>query len=109
MPKFNVRAIPVHTGPAPPPPVPADKKPSAYKALKHGETNVVVMPGLSGLGGGEEIRRAAGGRPTKEDARKHKMAMASTAIAALLESKPSKAKIREYMEARIVQLTEEKR
>jgi hypothetical protein len=54
----------------------------------------------------EETKR---GRPSKEETRRRKMAMASDAIAMLIESKPTKNKIRNYLEDRIAQLDMEKR
>jgi hypothetical protein len=100
MSRFNVRAIGAPQ--APPPPLVADKKPSAYNAMKHGTPvtmpmNVVV----------EEPKKK--GRPSKDDIRKHKLAMASSKIAVLVESKPTRNKIRDFLESRILELDEEKR
>jgi ribosomal protein L12E/L44/L45/RPP1/RPP2 len=50
-----------------------------------------------------------GGRPSKEELRRHKLAMASAGIASLMEAKPTKKKIHEYMEKRILELEMEKR
>lgn len=50
-----------------------------------------------------------GGRPSKEDIRRHKLAMASAGITILMSSKPTKKKIHEYMEKRILELEMEKR
>jgi hypothetical protein len=50
-----------------------------------------------------------GGRPSKEELRRHKLAMASAGIALLIEAKPTKKKIHEYMEKRILELEMEKR
>jgi hypothetical protein len=49
------------------------------------------------------------GRPSKEEARRQKMALASEAIAALCSDKPTRAKVRDYFESRIHELDEEKR
>lgn len=49
------------------------------------------------------------GRPTKDDIRRQKMDQASAAIVALLNNKPTKNKVREYITGRIAQLNEEKR
>ena len=107
MSRFNVRAIaPPSIGP--PPSVPADKKPSAYAAMKHGTTNVVVMPSSSSEGG-EAPTKSRGGRPSKDELRRRKLATASAYIQVLLAGKPSKAKVREHFQNRILQLTEEKK
>jgi hypothetical protein len=50
-----------------------------------------------------------GGRPSKEELRKRKLALASAGIAALVGNKPTRAKIRDYLESRIMELDEEKR
>lgn len=101
MSRFNVRPIALI------PPlaevIPQDKKPSAYHAMKYGiTTSSAPTPPPTP----EEPKK---GRPSKEDIRKRKMDMASTAISALLESKPTKAKIRSHIESRIAELDEEKR
>ena len=98
MSRFNVRAIGV---PQAPPPLVADKKPSAYNAMKHGTP--VTMP----MNVVEEPKKK--GRPSKDDIRKHKLAMASSKIAVLVESKPTRNKIRDFLESRILELDEEKR
>lgn len=106
MSRFNVRAIAV-AGPPPPPSVPYDKKPSAYAAMKDGPSNVVVYP--SSPSSAPVTEKAKKGRMTKDDARKHKMDLASAGIQVLVVSKPNKNKIREYIKNRILQLDDEKR
>lgn len=106
MSKFNVRPIPP---PAPPTvSVPHDKKPSAYSAMNssRGTPDVIshVGPAVAPV---EEKKK--GGRPSKEDIRRHKLAMASAGITILMSSKPTKKKIHEYMEKRILELEMEKR
>lgn len=49
------------------------------------------------------------GRPNKEETRRKKMALASATIGILVNSKPTKAKIEEYMLKRITELDAEKR
>lgn len=105
MSRFNVRAIGT-AGPPPPPSVPYDKKPSAYAAMKDGASNTVVYPSHTAEAAPEKIKR---GRMTKDDARKHKMDMASAGIQVLVVSKPNRNKIREYIKNRILQLDDEKR
>jgi hypothetical protein len=56
-----------------------------------------------------EDEPAKKGRPSKEEARRHKMAMASEAIAALCSDKPTRNKVRKYFEGRVMELDEEKR
>ena len=97
--RFNVRAIGAPQ--APPPPLVADKKPSAYNAMKHGTP--VTMP----MNVVEEPKKK--GRPSKDEIRKHKLSMASDQIAVLVESKPTRNKIRDFLESRILELDEEKR
>ena len=84
----------------------ADKKPSAYHAMKHGTsiptTNTIVMAPPE-----EEPKKK--GRPSKDEIRKHKLSMASDQIAVLVESKPTRNKIREFLRSRITQLDDEKR
>ena len=107
MSRFNVRAIaepipvPIH--------VPMNKQPSAYDAMRR--RSVKTAPSISSVSpaGNVVVESVKKGRPTKDDLRRQKMDMASAAIALLVESKPTKAKIREYMEARIAQLNVEKR
>lgn len=95
MSRFNVREI---IAPPPPPPhVIHDKKPSAYSAMKHGGPPVHV----------EEPKKK--GRPSKEDVRKHKLSMADAGIQMLVETKPTRNRIREYFQSRIEELDEEKR
>jgi len=99
--RFNVR--PLALIPPLPETIPHDKKPSAYHAMKHGITTVsapIEKPVV------EEPKK---GRPSKEEIRKRKLDMASNAISALVESKPTKAKIRSHIESRIAELDEEKR
>jgi len=92
--------------------VPADKKPSAYAALKGRETKKSaamdsVVSHISSFADEPEPRKR--GRPSKDELRKHKMSLASASIAMLVNDKPTKKKIQEYMERRIAQLNEEKR
>lgn len=103
MQRFNVRqtSAPI----APPPPTVADKKPSAYHAMKHG-TSIPMMNTVSMVPEEEPKKK---GRPSKDDIRKHKLAMASDQIAVLVESKPTRNKIREFLSSRITQLDDEKR
>jgi hypothetical protein len=54
----------------------------------------------------EDVKK---GRTTKDDLRRQKMDMASAAIVMLLNNKPTRNKVREYMTGRIAQLNEEKR
>lgn len=103
MSRFNVR--PTFAPPAIPPSVPHDKRPSAYDAMKGRASNVVVMAEAPHV---EDPKRGKG-RPSKEEVRKRKLALASASIASLVSSKPTKAKIQEYMENRIMELDEEKR
>jgi len=49
------------------------------------------------------------GRPSKDELRRHKLAMVSDQIALLVESKPTRNKIRDFMSSRITQLDDEKR
>jgi len=49
------------------------------------------------------------GRPSKDEVRRHKMAMASAGIALLCGDKPTRNKVHKYFEARIASLDEEKR
>jgi hypothetical protein len=103
MQRFNVRQTTAPVA-AVPPPI-ADKKPSAYHAMKHGTsipmTNTIMMEPA------EEPKKK--GRPSKDEIRKHKLSMASDQIAVLVESKPTRNKIREFLRSRITQLDDEKR
>jgi len=83
----------------------SDKKPSAYAAMKHGGGHDVITH----VGSPEPEPAKKKGRPSKEEVRKHKLAMASDRIAILVESKLTKAKIREYFQSRIMELDEERR
>ena len=89
----------------PPPPMIRDKKPSAYSAMKHGDT-ISHIPSSATVAVEGPTKR---GRPSKEEARKHKLQMASSVIATLIASKPKKEKIREYISARIMELDAEKK
>ena len=46
---------------------------------------------------------------TKDDARKHKMDLADARIQVLVTMKPTRAKIRDYIQSRIMELDEQKR
>jgi hypothetical protein len=67
--------------------------------MKHG--NEVISP--------IEEPKEKRGRPTKEEVRRHKLAMADTHIQLLVEDKPTRNKIRNYIEHRILELESEKR
>ena len=99
MSRFNVRPI----TPAAPPMVPLipNRKPSAYTAMKLGAT----APALNTIS--EDVPKK-GVRQTKEEMRKHKMSLATAKVAMLVESKPTKAKIRDFMESRMLELDAEK-
>jgi hypothetical protein len=103
MSRFNIRQISAPVA-AVPPPI-ADKKPSAYSAMKHG-TSIPMMNTISMVPMEEPKKK---GRPSKDDVRKHKLAMASDQIAVLVESKPTRNKIRDFLSSRITQLDDEKR
>lgn len=107
MSRFNVR--PISEPVAAPIYVPKDKQPSAYDAMKHRSGKAAPFVSSVSPAGNVLVEPVKKGRPTKDDLRRQKMDMASAAIALLVESKPTKAKIREYMAARIVQLNLEKR
>jgi len=100
MSRFNIRSIAAPS--VAPPPTIADKKPSAYNAMKHGAAPAAV-PVAAAV---EEPKKK--GRPSKEEVRRHKMAMASAGIALLISNKPTRNKIRNYMQSRIESLDEEK-
>ena len=102
MSRFNVRTVVAETPPLAPT---IQSKPSAYSAMKHGTSapapaNVIMMPA-------EEPKKK--GRPSKEEARRHKLLMSDAGIQMLVENKPTRNKIREYLQSRIEQLDEEKR
>ena len=68
--------------------------------MKHGtSTNTIITP--------EEPKKK--GRPSKEEARKHKLHLADAGIQMLVENKPTRNKIREYFQTRIEELDAEKR
>ena len=103
MSRFNVRAI---TEVAQPIPTPIqNKKPSAYAAMMKGN----APPVISSSSGNVIVEAPKRGRPSKEDVRRQKMDLASAAINVLLANKPTRNKVREYMEGRIAVLNEEKR
>jgi hypothetical protein len=105
MDRFNVRPINVVVQPTAP--APMNKAPSAYSAMKHGTTSVpsaISVPSTEHTSSG-----AKKGRPSKDELRRHKLDLADAGIQVLLVSKPNKAKIREYIQNRILQLDGEKR
>jgi len=91
---------------APPlPPTIHDKKPSAYAAMRDGSTISHVDTLISK----EHVEEKRGkGRPSKEEMRRKKLALASASISVLVNSKPTKAKIEEYMRNRMDELDLEK-
>lgn len=104
MSRFNVRAISV-----PPPPVApmiSNKAPNAYRAMGSGPAPV-APPVITGTAAPVDEKKK--GRPSKDELRRHKMAMASAGIALLVGDKPTKNKVHKYFEARIATLDEEKR
>ena len=101
MSRFNVRPLTVAEAPPPPPP-PSGKQPSAYSAMKHGTT--VTHAPISATPEPEKKR----GRPSKEEVRRHKLAMSDASIQMLVEDKPTRNKIRDYLEHRIMELDAEK-
>jgi len=103
MSRFNVRAI-TEAAPAPPPAPIQGKQPSAYGAMMKRAGGAGHASPASGTA--EAVKK---GRPTKDDIRRQKMDQASAAIVALLNNKPTKNKVREYITGRIAQLNEEKR
>jgi hypothetical protein len=114
MSRFNLRPITVI--PALQIQAPADKKPSAYAAMRGRQTNEVItpMPSSSVAAATAAISESASekpkrGRMTKDEVRRHKMDLASAGIQILVVSKPNKNKIREFMKNRILQLDDEKR
>lgn len=110
MSRFNVRAIQ-----APIPEqihVPSDKKPSAYSAFKGRSSSAPAMvSSVSPVAESEarSERRTGGGRPTKDELRRRKLDMADASIQVLMVAKPNRAKIREYIQNRILALDIEKR
>ena len=105
MSRFNIRSL---SSPPPfvPPTAPVDKKPNAYAAMKSGSglpVRNVIVP----LGGSEEPTKR--GRPSKDELRKQKLALSDAHIATFVEAKPTRAKLRTFIEERIKQLEEEKR
>ena len=103
MSRFNVRAVAPPSIPVAP--MMANKAPNAYAAMKHG----TGAPPPSVITHVSEEEPAKKGRPSKDEIRKRKMAAASAGIAALLASKHTRAKVRDYFESRIMALDEEKR
>lgn len=100
--RFNVRPISAPT-PPPLPPMISGKLPSAYSRAAH---HAVAGDIISHV---EDESSKKKGRPSKEEARRHKMDMASEAIAALCSDKPTRNKVRKYFESRITELDDEKR
>jgi hypothetical protein len=101
MSRFNVREITVMAPPLPP--TIHDKKPSAYAAMRDGPSVISHVETPMGV---EEKRGK--GRPSKDEMRRKKLAMASASIGVLVNSKPTKAKIEEYMRNRMDELDLEK-
>jgi len=103
MSRFNVRALTVAAPPAPPPP-PSGKQPSAYAAMRNGTGHDVIshVPASP-----EPVKKK--GRPSKDEIRRHKLAMADDSVQLLVEDKPTRNKIRDYIEHRILELDMEKR
>jgi hypothetical protein len=100
MSRFNVR--PISTPVAVPLQAPQNKAPNAYRAMGGaGAAPPVAAPA--------PLVEKKAGRPSKEELRKHKMAMASAGIAMLCANKPTKNKVHAYFESRIATLDEEKR
>lgn len=99
--RFNVRPISAPVSP-PPPIAPSGKLPSAFSKGGHVTGSTAVAAAVA-----EPEKKK--GRPSKEEARRQKMALASEAIAALCSDKPTRAKVRDYFESRIHELDEEKR
>jgi hypothetical protein len=109
MSRFNVRAIQapipeqVH--------VPSDKKPSAYSAFKGRSSSAPAMVSSASAVAEPESRseRRGGGRPTKDELRRRKLDLADASIQILMVAKPNRAKVREYIQNRILALNIEKR
>lgn len=105
MSRFNVRPITV-----PPPPVApliANKAPNAYRAANGGSSAPVAASSLVAAAAATDDKKK--GRPSKDELRRHKMAMASAGIALLVSDKPTRNKVHKYFAARIETLDEEKR
>ena len=108
MERFNVRPINVVVQPTAPPPM--NKAPSAYSAMKHGTSHPASVSSAISVPSTEHSSSGAKkGRPSKDELRRRKLDLADAGIQVLLVSKPNKAKIREYIQNRILQLDEEKR
>jgi hypothetical protein len=75
--------------------------------MKHGTGHILTH--VSDTPIKEEKEEKKRGRPSKEEARRHKLAMADSSIRALVEDKPTRNKIRDYLERRIMELDAEKR
>lgn len=92
--------------------VPMNHAPSAYSAMKHGTGSKASVPSAISVLASVSDSSSSGakrGRPSKDELRRHKLDLASAGIQVLLVSKPNKAKIREYIQNRILQLDGEKR
>jgi hypothetical protein len=74
--------------------------------MKHGGAGAAPTPSPST---GNVVVEPKKGKPTKDDLRRQKMELADAAIVALVSNKPTRAKIREYIEGRIATLNAEKR
>jgi hypothetical protein len=57
----------------------------------------------------EEVGGRKRGRPSKDELRRRRLDMSHATIQVLMVAKPNRAKIREYIQNRIVELDEEKR
>ena len=104
MSRFNVRPITV-----PPPPVApliANKAPNAYRAANGGSSAPAASSLVAAAAATDDKKK---GRPSKDELRRHKMAMASAGIALLVSDKPTRNKVHKYFAARIETLDEEKR
>lgn len=91
--------------PPPPPPTISGKQPSAYAAMKNGTGHDVIshVPPAAP----EPVKKK--GRPSKDEIRRHKLSMADDGVQLLVEDKPTRNKIRDYIEHRILELDEDKR
>lgn len=107
MSKFNVRPISVAVAVAPAPP--SDKKPSAYSAMKHGAAPMRSVSAAAAAMDDEEVGGRKRGRPSKDELRKRRLDLAHATIQVLMVAKPNRAKIREYIQNRILELDEENR